>query len=148
MAIVNCPECGQQVSTRAESCPHCGYRGRTQLSRSSGCFVTAVKVVGIGVAAIFGLAVLGSLLPKSEQSKRESQRIAGIAACRVEVEGRLKAPSTASFPGYEDVRDKGGGVAIVISSVDAQNSFGAKIRSRWICEVDVSDPSNTVTPRF
>lgn len=25
MAIINCPECGKKVSTRAEECPHCGY---------------------------------------------------------------------------------------------------------------------------
>lgn len=25
MALVTCPECGQKISERAESCPHCGY---------------------------------------------------------------------------------------------------------------------------
>ena len=25
MALINCPECGQQVSTAAKSCPNCGY---------------------------------------------------------------------------------------------------------------------------
>src|SRR5204863_4816365 len=25
MALINCPECGQQVSTEAETCPACGY---------------------------------------------------------------------------------------------------------------------------
>lgn len=24
MALINCPECGLQVSTNAEICPHCG----------------------------------------------------------------------------------------------------------------------------
>lgn len=24
MALINCPECGKQVSTHAESCPNCG----------------------------------------------------------------------------------------------------------------------------
>ena len=26
MAIIKCPECGQEVSSFAETCPHCGYR--------------------------------------------------------------------------------------------------------------------------
>jgi len=25
MALINCPECGKQVSTAANTCPHCGY---------------------------------------------------------------------------------------------------------------------------
>jgi len=25
MALINCPECGKQVSTAAQSCPSCGY---------------------------------------------------------------------------------------------------------------------------
>ena len=25
MALIKCPECGQDVSTYAEICPHCGY---------------------------------------------------------------------------------------------------------------------------
>src|SRR5690242_21822291 len=25
MALINCPECGKQVSTAAKSCPNCGY---------------------------------------------------------------------------------------------------------------------------
>lgn len=25
MALVDCPECGKQVSTRATACPHCGF---------------------------------------------------------------------------------------------------------------------------
>ena len=25
MALINCPECGKEVSNSAESCPHCGF---------------------------------------------------------------------------------------------------------------------------
>ena len=25
MALINCPECGKQVSDQAQSCPECGY---------------------------------------------------------------------------------------------------------------------------
>ena len=25
MALIKCPECGQDVSTHAITCPHCGY---------------------------------------------------------------------------------------------------------------------------
>ena len=26
MALINCQECGKQISDKAESCPNCGYR--------------------------------------------------------------------------------------------------------------------------
>ncbi len=25
MALINCPECGKQISDSAKMCPHCGY---------------------------------------------------------------------------------------------------------------------------
>jgi excisionase family DNA binding protein len=25
MALIDCPECNQKISSKAESCPHCGY---------------------------------------------------------------------------------------------------------------------------
>ena len=25
MALIKCPECGKDVSTKAKACPHCGY---------------------------------------------------------------------------------------------------------------------------
>lgn len=25
MALINCPECGREVSDKAEKCPNCGY---------------------------------------------------------------------------------------------------------------------------
>ena len=52
---------------------------------------------------------------------------------------RLKAPSSASFPWYSDsevsVAHRGGGIFLVKSYVDAQNSFGAKLRTRYLCEL-------------
>jgi hypothetical protein len=53
--------------------------------------------------------------------------------CRVEIQERLKAPTSTSFHSegvrYDDTK----GVSMVISAVDAQNSFDTKIRSRFFC---------------
>jgi hypothetical protein len=54
------------------------------------------------------------------------------------VEQRLKAPSSAGFPwGTRDsqINNIGGCVYVVTSYVDAQNSFGAKIRTNYIAKV-------------
>jgi len=41
MALKNCKECGQQVSTKAMSCPHCG----AVLRRKTGCFTWFVAII-------------------------------------------------------------------------------------------------------
>lgn len=30
MALIKCPECGKDVSTSAQTCPHCGYQLKKQ----------------------------------------------------------------------------------------------------------------------
>ena len=65
---------------------------------------------------------------------------------REEVKKNLKAPSTAKFSGlcneykYSTRTENGLVVWTVMGQVDAQNSFGAMLRSIWIAEVtDVGD---------
>ncbi|MBU4185805.1 MAG: hypothetical protein KKI12_10040 [Proteobacteria bacterium] len=61
------------------------------------------------------------------------------------VKRRLKSPSTAEFPGVFDgkldhVTSLDGQKYRIVSYVDAQNSFGAQIRTRFIGEIQqVSD---------
>lgn len=54
------------------------------------------------------------------------------------VKNQLKAPSTAKFPWYDDscVDSLGNSRYRVTSYVDAQNSFGAMLRSNYICELE------------
>jgi ribosomal protein S27AE len=64
-------------------------------------------------------------------------------SCQEFVEKRLKAPSSADFPFFDKnfVTDLGGGAFHVQAYVDAQNSFGAKLRSDFTC--DVHDTGDT-----
>jgi hypothetical protein len=61
-------------------------------------------------------------------------------ACRGWVKGQLKAPSGADFSG-ESVTPNGGGQYTVTGYVDAQNSFGAKIRAPFTCVATYSGES-------
>lgn len=60
------------------------------------------------------------------------------------VKDKLKAPSTAKFPWYSEVvvTDLGGGRFRVSAYVDAQNSFGAQIRTRYTCVLKGADELN------
>lgn len=56
MALRACKECGQEVSTKAERCPHCGASIRKQVSGCAGCLV--VLVLGAIFLVVFA-AVTG-----------------------------------------------------------------------------------------
>lgn len=60
-------------------------------------------------------------------------------ACKESIKNNLKAPSTAKFPGMWDEQPEaeqtGDGGWLYITWVDAQNGFGAMIRSTWGCAV-------------
>ncbi|UUM26956.1 MULTISPECIES: zinc ribbon domain-containing protein [Acinetobacter] len=71
MALISCPECSRQVSTQANSCPHCGYPLQTQhrAPESKGLQSTHVwsrSITALGAwlvipwiaRLLFGLAVL------------------------------------------------------------------------------------------
>jgi len=87
------------------------------------------------VAIVGGCMALGSgsgRTPSLDEQHRDAQRV-----CQDFVKERLKAPVTASFA---DVDTSGGaatGVAVT-GSVDAENTFGAKVRSTFTCTVTLS----------
>jgi hypothetical protein len=74
-------------------------------------------------------------------------------ACREFVADNLKAPSTAEFPNYnnftaekvnnKETETKGYIVYSVYGEVDSQNSFGAMLRSRFMCEVIKNSSADT-----
>jgi hypothetical protein len=44
MALINCPECGRQISTEAEACPQCGHPNRAAARAPTGptCYACSV----------------------------------------------------------------------------------------------------------
>jgi hypothetical protein len=63
--------------------------------------------------------------------------ISAYVMCQDFVEDRLKAPSSADFPQLSDwtAAKTGPDQWRIRSYVDAENSFGATIRSHFVCEV-------------
>lgn len=61
--------------------------------------------------------------------------ISASKACEALVEAQLKAPSTAEF--NSDAQG-GNGTWRVRGTVDAENSFGAQVRSEYACDVTVT----------
>jgi len=92
-------------------------------------------VIGSGVLGILALSLLVTeVIPRSEQSSRG---IALYAACRDKAHSQLKAPATARFPEQNEkavtLKVLPSGRGYVMSYVDAQNGFGALIRTKFRC---------------
>lgn len=96
-------------------------------------------VFAVAMAAIVWAFIQGPEEPKSPAELAAEYRPSAADAermCRNDVSGKLKAPGTASFG---DVRSRISGDYdddqwTVTGWVDAQNSFGATVRSEWICQ--------------
>ena len=133
MALIACPECKGQLSTDAKTCPHCGSKEHRESGWGS------VFLVGF----LLMIAVL-SFFPgeKKDDSRSEvpSKGRGNNTMAYIMMEGfvknRLKSPSTAEFPGVfsgriDHVTALGNNQYRVDSWVDAQNAFGATIRTRF-----------------
>jgi hypothetical protein len=155
MPLIQCVDCGRDVSTEAAACPNCGrpialqppkpIPLKPETSKSMGCFQ-------IGCLSVFAFIILMVAIETCSNSdsngaKPESSHspLNAYVMCKQFLKDRLKAPSTADFPfeSYEDVTTSmGGGQYRVSSYVDSENSFGAKIRTRYSCEVEWTGGDN------
>lgn len=54
MALINCKECGKEISDKATSCPNCGYKLKeTTAEKELSVAKTVAIVIIIGLGAIF-----------------------------------------------------------------------------------------------
>ncbi len=148
MALIKCPECGKEISDKAASCPSCG------------CPVTPVEDVaqqespqtpaktkrGGGLVALF--VTLGAILLFAICSGSGSKDSKGInnsennakSYAMIIVKDNLKSPSTAKFCNTASemtAKNIGGYKWRVTGWVDAQNSFGATVRSDFVVELEL-----------
>jgi hypothetical protein len=133
----DCKACGTENKIQAETCEQCGekFTGKAGGNSGGGCLVFIVLAVLIG-GAIF---IFGS--GGDDEPSADDQKFAAFDTCKEFVTERLKAPGTATFRNFyeEDgeviVTGSGDGPYTVVSTVDAQNSFGADLRTRFTCTV-------------
>jgi hypothetical protein len=97
------------------------------------------------VALAVALAVAGCASVDSDPE--EDARYGAFTVCTKFVEDRLKSPGSASFRNYfeddgEVVVAKTGDSYSVLSTVDSENSFGANIRTSFLCVVEPTGGDN------
>ena len=50
MALINCPECGREISDKAVSCPHCGYPINNSIQVDS--YTIVLESIGVNKAQV------------------------------------------------------------------------------------------------
>ncbi|MDE1151045.1 MAG: hypothetical protein PW788_00790 [Micavibrio sp.] len=128
-----------RITAKADKDPHyrASYRHRWEVNRtkiSAALFVISLCVVVPNLKS----APQTSATPETPRAKSVENNVAlAMAAvlCKQRVKDVLKAPSTADFPFFDLAVFGGYNTATLNSYVDAQNSFGAKIRTRFTCKV-------------
>lgn len=135
MALINCKECGNQVSKKADKCPHCGIKLK---SKGNGCLLSFL------IAAVLFTGFL-IFTPDSDSSTSISHPNNFLAYKYAEdaVKKKLKSPSTAKFPGTfekdKHIRYLGNKEYQINSWVDSQNIFGAMIRTNFSVTIVFDD---------
>ncbi|EJO5346481.1 hypothetical protein NRP93_000531 [Clostridium botulinum] len=76
---------------------------------------------------------------ESEEDKKGNEKFGIYENTKGLIEGKLKAPSTAKFQEFDEslVEKISDNEYKVKGYVDAENSFGANIRSNWSCTVRI-----------
>jgi len=88
------------------------------------------------VAWVGLLAVFGSFRSGRTPAPPADPRIGAVSACKHATLLQLKAPASADFAPFDQwTAYRDGTKRIVTGYVDAQNSFGAKLRNDVKCEV-------------
>jgi len=144
-----CPKCSMEIPATAIKCPHC---------RSTVGMSFLGKCVAVFMVTMVGSCVIGkATAPKDrapapvktaheiEVEKAENTKSNVKYNAKRYVELALKTPSTAKFPYYGDFSawqtPENKDVWEVTGYVDAQNSFGAMIRSNWYVKIHVAGDS-------
>ncbi len=103
--------------------------------KKSGCLGCLTLAIGVPVLIFILLAMFAPGDPRSAEDKaRDAAEITAYLKAKRAVLEKLKAPSTAEF-GEHAVKDDGPAFTVA-GYVDAQNSFGAQIRSQYMVKVE------------
>jgi len=99
-------------------------------------------VIGIVVALAVVIGFAGCMASSLRGNDEGNADIESIAQCEGRIEKLLKAPDTADFD--STTRARGPETWEVTGTVDAENSFGAKVRADYGCTV-VMNGNDTAT---
>lgn len=133
MALINCKECGKEISDKADKCPNCGFDIKTEKTKKSakGC-----AWVFAALAAIIFIAIAMDNNSGTSIENIDNENLEAYVYSQQIVEEHLKSPSSADFQTFSDnLVNQSGNIYTINSYVDSQNSLGVNLRSQYTCQL-------------
>jgi len=114
----------------------------TNKGAGMGCLVLLAIVIGVGAVAGISSWASNNDPAAKEKRERESAPYYAQSACKTAVKEALKSPTSAEFSDVQtgDTTSP----FVVMGHVDAENSFGAKLRNTFTCKVEVEGLSTRI----
>lgn len=101
-------------------------------------------LIALGLLALIGWCSMSAVDQADDPPDAEDLRFGARDVCHQFVEDRLRAPATAGFENLSEAMITGFGPEYTVAGhVDAENGFGARIRTEYKCTV-----RHTTGPNF
>ena len=152
-----CPYCAEPNNDFAVLCKYCGKKlsENETKEKNSGLSWFAITVIGlVALAAILlivvisqnsgGERVAGKEATTPKPTVDASTEFTACQICKQFASDRLKAPKTAEFKNCFDTQsvETDPNMFEVMSYVEAENSFGVKTRTAYMCRVKYTGGDN------
>lgn len=130
--LINCRTCRREIDSKVKVCPFCSEKSPKPFK------VKDLMVwVGLTLIVMFWVKMCEKIGEVSPEDKHRRATISVQMHCEDWVKQRLKSPGSAKFASYHETGFIGSdsGPWTVSGYVDSQNSFGAFLRSNYVCRM-------------
>ena len=139
MALLKCKECGKEVSSKADKCPHCGA---ARANEPNGCAMGCLVVIIIAAVVYF----FNSSNSSEPQKATPDDELAAFT-CGDFIKKNLRDPDSADFitdPSTSHASAEPDGSYQALLTVRANNGFGGKTVSTFNCIVSKDADGNWI----
>jgi len=152
--MIKCHECGKDISNIAPTCPHCGVVRFNPMAQVVAKKKTGKCAMFAAIFILFFFVIIFSCVGNYYSNRTPEQAQADalqqtqykvLSRAEKVVTEELKSPSSASFASFNEavIKEIKPDTWEVRSYVDAQNSFGAKIRN-YFTIIMYKDPKTQI----
>jgi len=133
MTPVVCPECQKEIPYAIKDCPNCGH----VMAHSK----RTVDFIGRTVLVVIVLVIVFSLVKCSSGCSFNNPKMDAYICATHLVKSQLKSPSSANISSFSEssVDELENNQYMISGTVEADNSFGAKIKQSFLVTLTLTD---------